>query len=147
MAIHNREDLHAFATAGRPDAVATTLGRGKRRIDETLAFVNYPVLAHRIRQLGENFAQHLAFAPLLKPAMHRFVIGITLRQHVPLRARVQDPQHGFQDRARRHGLVRPGRLSGICSSGKYSRIRSHWSSRNRSMRPHCTDVYVATQPS
>src|SRR5215472_13743887 len=29
--------------------------------------------------------------------------------------------------------LRPGRPSGMCSSGKCSRIRSHWSSRSRSM--------------
>lgn len=37
--------------------------------------------------------------------------------------------------------LRPGRLSGMCSSGKCSRIRSHWSSRSRSMQKLiCTDV-------
>jgi len=36
MAIHNREDLHAFATAGVPNAIAAAFGRGKRRINEAL---------------------------------------------------------------------------------------------------------------
>src|SRR5262245_35309052 len=37
--------------------------------------------------------------------------------------------------------LRPGRCSGMCSSGKCSRIRSHWSSRNRSMRAHYRDFF------
>lgn len=37
--------------------------------------------------------------------MHRLIVGVTLRQHVPLRARVQNPQHGLQDRTRRYRLA------------------------------------------
>ena len=102
MTIHNRKDLHAFAPAGRADALAAALGRGKRRVDETLTLVDGPFLAQRIRQLRENLAQHFALAPLLKPAMHRFVVGIALRQQVPLCARVQHPEHRLQDRSCRH---------------------------------------------
>ena len=40
--------------------------------------------------------------PSLKPAMHRFVIRITLRQHVPLRPGVQNPQRRFKDFPRRN---------------------------------------------
>ncbi len=97
MTIHNREDLHASAPAGRADIVAAALGRGKRGIDEALAFVDRAFFAQRIGQLRENLAQHLAFAPLLKPAMHRFVVGIALGQQVPLRTRVQNPEHRLQD--------------------------------------------------
>ena len=43
MAIHNREDLHAFAPAGGTDALAAALGRGKRRVDEALALVESPL--------------------------------------------------------------------------------------------------------
>jgi hypothetical protein len=70
-----------------------------------LALIDRPFLAQRIRQLRENLAQHLALAPLLKATMHRFVVGVALRQHVPLRAGVQDPEHGFQDRAGGHRLA------------------------------------------
>ena len=56
MAIHNRKDLHAFATAGVPHSGATAFGRGNRRIDEALALVDHPFLAQRIRQLRENLA-------------------------------------------------------------------------------------------
>ena len=40
MAIHNRQDLDAFAAPGRTNFVAAAFGRGKRRIDEALALVN-----------------------------------------------------------------------------------------------------------
>ena len=102
MAIHDRENLDAFAPAGRADALAAALGRGKRRIDEALALVNCAFLPQRIRQLGEDVAQPLAFAPRLESAMHRFVVGIALRQHVPLRPGVQNPQDGLQDGSGRH---------------------------------------------
>ena len=47
--------------------------------------------------VSQNSAQNLALTPSLKPAMHRFVIRITLRQHVPLRARVRNPQRCLKD--------------------------------------------------
>ncbi len=34
--------------------------------------------------------------------MDRFVVGVALREHVPLRPGVQEPQHGLQDGAGRH---------------------------------------------
>lgn len=94
MAIHNGEDLDAFATAGFPDIVAAALGCSKRGIDETRALIDRAFFAQRIGELRENFAQRLAFAPLLKSAMHRFVVGITLGEQMPLRTRVQNPQYG-----------------------------------------------------
>jgi len=105
MAIHDCENLHAFATAGVPDFVSAALGRGKRRIDEALALVDLTFLAQRISQLCQNLAQHLAFAPLLEPAMHRLVVGVALRPQVPLRAGVENPEHGLQDRSRRNRLA------------------------------------------
>lgn len=105
MAIHNRQDLHAFAAFREPHGIATALGGRKRRIDEAFALVDHAVLAQRVRQLRENVAQNFAFTPLLESAVHRFVVGIALRQHVPLRPGVQDPEHGLQDRAGRHRLA------------------------------------------
>jgi hypothetical protein len=49
--------------------------------------------------------------------MHRFVIRITLRQHVPLRAGVQNPQRRFKDFRDGTGF-RPARPSEMFSSGK-----------------------------
>lgn len=96
MPIDDREDLDAFAPAGGTDAGAAPLGQGKRRIDEALAFVDRPFLAQGIRQLRETLPQHFAFAPLLEVAMHRLVMGRALLQQVPLRAGVENPEHGLQ---------------------------------------------------
>ena len=37
--------------------------------------------------------------------MHRLVVRVALRKHVPLRARVEDPQHRFEHLARGHRLA------------------------------------------
>lgn len=105
MPIHKREDFDAFAPAGFPDVIASALGRGKRRIDESLALVNRSSLPERIRRLCENRAQHLSFAPLLKPTMDRLVVGTALREHVPLCAGIQNPQDTLQDGSRRYRLA------------------------------------------
>ena len=105
MPIHNREDFHALAAFREPDRLAPALRGGKRGINEALAFINGPFVAQRIGQLGEDLAQHLSLTPLWKPAMDGFVVGITLGQQVPLRAGVQNPEHGLQDRSGRHGFA------------------------------------------
>src|SRR5690242_6533764 len=83
----------------------TTLGTGERPIDEALALVDVAAIAKLIRQIGQDRAQDLALAPLPKATMHRLVVGMALRQHVPLRARVQNPQHCFEHLPRRHRLT------------------------------------------
>ena len=97
MSIHNRENLHALAAFREAARLAAALGGGKCGLDEALAFVDHPVVAQGIGQLRE----HLALTPLLESPMDRFVVGIALRQQVPLRAGVQNPEHGVQDRAGR----------------------------------------------
>jgi hypothetical protein len=62
-------------------------------------------VAQGIRQLGEDLAQHFVLAPWLKAAMDRLVVGIALRQHVPLGPSVQNPQDRFQDRPCGDGLA------------------------------------------
>jgi len=105
MAIHNRQDFHAFAAFGEADSLTAALRGLKGGIDETLAFVDCPFVPQRIRQLGEDVPQHLALTPLLKPAMHCFLVRIALRQEMPLGAGVQNPEHGLQDRSGRHGFA------------------------------------------
>lgn len=105
MAIHNRQDLHPFAPASGADAVAAALRHGQCRIDEALAFVHRAFLAQRVRQLRENAAQNFAFTPLLDPAMHGLVVGIALREQVPLCAGIENPQHRLQDGSSRHRLA------------------------------------------
>ena len=60
-----------------------------------------------------KLAQHLALAPLLKSAMHRFVVGIALWQQMPLCSRVQNPQDGLQNGSRRYGLASPATLGNL----------------------------------
>jgi hypothetical protein len=81
--------------------IAATLRRCERSADEALRLIDLAFIAERIRKIGEYLAQHFVAAPLLKAPMHGLVVGIALRKHVPLRAGVQDPQHGFQNSARR----------------------------------------------
>jgi len=39
-----------------------------------------------VGQIRQHFAQHFLLAPLLKAAVHRFVVRVGLRQHLPLRS-------------------------------------------------------------
>lgn len=91
VSIYNSHYFHALATLCLADPTATALGRTEHRIDETLPLVYVSLLAQRIGQIGQNIAKHVASAPLLKPSMNRLVVRITLRQHVPLCPRVQNP--------------------------------------------------------
>ncbi len=124
VAIHNHEDFHALAALGEPDSVDPALGCHACDIDETLAFVDRPSVVQRIGQLGQDRTPNLAITSLLQPMMHRLVVGIALRQQVPLLASVRI-QSTASKTARVCTDLRPGRLSGICSSGKCSRICSH----------------------
>jgi hypothetical protein len=57
---------------------------------------SYSFLSQRVRQLCGDLTQHLAVTPLLESAMHPFVVGIALRQQMPLRAGLQNPAHRLQ---------------------------------------------------
>lgn len=95
--IHKCQDFHTLAAFREPDGLAAALGRRKCGIDETFAFIQGSFVTQRIRQLGEDLSQDLPLAPLLEPAMHRLVVGIALREQVPLRPGVQNPEHRVQD--------------------------------------------------
>src|SRR5579885_441190 len=101
MTIYNRQYFHTLTTLGFTNLLAATLGRGKRGVDEALALVDVALIAQRVGQIGQDLAQHLALAPLLEAAMHRLVVGVTLRQQVPLRTRVQNPEYRLQHLAGR----------------------------------------------
>lgn len=87
---------------GGPGAVISAFRHREGCIDEALFFVQHATGAKLVGDVGQNPAQNLAVAPSLKPAMRRFVIRIALRQHVPLRARVQNPQRRFKNFPRRN---------------------------------------------
>lgn len=105
MALDNRGDFHAFAALGEPHGLTAALGRRKGGVDEAHPFINGAFLAQRIGQLREDPSQHLPLTPLLKSAMDSFVVGIALRQELPLRPGVQNPEHRFQDGAGGDGFA------------------------------------------
>src|SRR6187200_1677042 len=84
--------------------IAAALGRGKRRVNERLAFVDVALLAQSVRQILQYLTQYLLLAPLLEAPMYRLVVRIALRQHVPLSSSVQDPQHRFEHTSRGRGF-------------------------------------------
>lgn len=100
MALHNGHDFHPLTALGLANLLATALGRGKGGIDEALRLIERPFLSEGIGQLHERIPQHFTATPLLETSVHRFVVRIALRQHVPLRTRVQNPQDGFEYPAR-----------------------------------------------
>lgn len=55
--IHNRQDFHALAALREANGLAAALGRRKRGVDETLAFIKGPFVTPRVRQLGEDLSQ------------------------------------------------------------------------------------------
>lgn len=119
MAIDNREDLHACPTAGVPNSVVADLDRGTHRIYRTFALVERAFLAQRIRQLGQNLTQDLAFAPLLTATMSHFVLGIALRQQMSLRTGVRINRTVSKMARVGYGFAAMATL-GRCFSGKYA---------------------------
>ena len=53
----------------------------------------------------KNPTQNLVAAPSLKASMHSFVVRVALRQHVPLRTCIENPQHRFQHMTGRNRLA------------------------------------------
>ena len=114
MPIHNRQNLHAFPAFREPHGLAAALGGRKRGVDETLAFINRPVLAQGVGQLGEDRPQHFPLTPLLESTMDSFVVGIALGQEVPLGAGVENPEDGFQNRSGRHRFAPRTGVRNVC---------------------------------
>ena len=105
LAIHNRHDFHAFSALRQPDARAAALRGSKHRVNETLRMFKCTLLAKRVGDIHQNAAQHLLTTPRLKPAMHRLVVGVTLRKHAPRRTGIQNPKHSVQHRTGRDRLA------------------------------------------
>ncbi len=102
MAIHDCHGFHAFSAVGRPNLLAAILFGCKRCIDVALRFVNRPLLTKPIGQVRERRSVDFAVAPPLIALMHGFVVRVVLREHVPLRIGVQDPQQRVQHLAGRN---------------------------------------------
>jgi hypothetical protein len=105
MAIDHRRDFRAFSAPSRADLLAAALGRSKRRVDITLGLVDSALIAKCVGQLRECRANDFILTPLLKAAVYRLVVRVTLRKHVPLSARVENPQYSIKNPARRNWLA------------------------------------------
>ena len=105
MAIHNRHDFHAFSALRCSNFRPATFGHDERRIDEAFFFIQRAFVAKLVGDVGQNPTQNLVAAPSLKAPMHGFVVRIALRQHVPLRTCVENPQYRFQHMTSRDRLA------------------------------------------
>ena len=90
-------DFHAFPTFREPHGLTAAFDHRKRRINETLAFIDRSFVSQCIRQLCEHVPQGLTLTPLLKAPMNGFAVEIALRQELPLRPGVQNPEHCLKD--------------------------------------------------
>src|SRR5262249_45025500 len=92
MAINNRHDFHAFSAFRCPNLCPATLGHHERRVDEAFFFIQRTSVAKLVSNIRQQPPQNLIAAPSLKAPMYRFVVGIALRQHMPLRTCVEKPR-------------------------------------------------------
>src|SRR6266568_6689577 len=104
MAINNRHDFHAFPALRRSDFGPATFRHHERRVDEALFFIQRAFVTKLVSNVRQHSTQNLIATPSLKAPMHSFVVRMALRQHVPLRACVEYPQHRFQHTAGRDRL-------------------------------------------
>ena len=102
ITIYNRHDFAAFSsTSGNcPRRRPSPLQRSRSIKLSSSSSTRAKFMA----MFSQNSAQNLALTPSLKPAMHRFVIRITLRQHVPLRPVFKIAERRFKDFPRRNRL-------------------------------------------
>src|SRR5215813_1991808 len=94
MAIDNRHYFHAFSALRSSDFQPATLGHDEGCVDEAFFFVQYASIAKLVGNIRQHATQNLIAAPSLKAPMH------ALRQHVPLRACVENPQDCFEQTTR-----------------------------------------------
>jgi hypothetical protein len=97
MAINNRHDFHAFSALRGSDLRSATFRHNERCVDEAFCFIERAAVAKFVGNIRQDPAQNFVAAPSLKSPMHSFVVRIALRQHVPLRTGVENPQHRFKD--------------------------------------------------
>src|SRR5579883_89555 len=105
VTVDYRHDFQAFSTSGGSDLSPASFGHRKRRVDEAFPFIQRAVVAKLVSDICQNVPQYLVAAPGLKTSMHRLVVRIALRKHMPLRSRVEDPQDRFQHSTGRNRLT------------------------------------------
>jgi len=105
VTIHNRHDFQTFTAFRRTDLSATTLGRGKGRIDKSLRFIESAFITQCVGQIGHGIVQYFIPTAVLRTPVDCFVVRVALRQHVPLCTRVENPEYGFEDFAGRYRIA------------------------------------------
>src|SRR5262249_27828827 len=105
MAINNRHDFHAFSAFRCPNLCPATLRHHERRVDEAFFFIQRTSVAKLVSNIRQQPPQNLIAAPSLKAPMYRFVVGIALRQHMPLRTCVEKPKDRFKNATCRDRLA------------------------------------------
>src|SRR5262249_8217742 len=93
-------DFHAFSAFRCPNLCPATLGHNEGCVDEAFFFVQCASIAKLVRHIRQYATQNLIAAPSLKAPMHSFVVRVALRQHVPLRVCVENPQYRFKHTTR-----------------------------------------------
>ena len=92
LGIDQNHDFYSFAGLGAADTRTTAFGFGKGSIDETFikpeATLFFHQTSHRTHEMIEDTGLH----PTQEPAMHAAFGTESLRQILPLRAIVQDPE-------------------------------------------------------
>jgi hypothetical protein len=84
-----------------PISQPATLGHNEGCVDEAFFFVQGASIAKLVGNIRQHATQNLIAAPSLKAPMHSFVVRVALRQHVPLRPCVENPQDRFEHTTRR----------------------------------------------
>jgi len=84
-----------------PISQPAALGHNEGCVDEAFFFVQCASIAKLVGNIRQHATQNLIAAPSLKAPMHSFVVRVALRQHVPLRACVENPQDRFKHTTRR----------------------------------------------
>ena len=105
VAIHNRHDFHAFSALRLANFLSTTLGRGKRRVDIALSFIDRAFITQLIGKIREHLARTLRSDTIAENADARFCNSDKTAEHVPLRTGVEYPQYTVEHFARRNRLA------------------------------------------
>lgn len=98
--IENSHNCHILTASRRTNLGAAAFRAREPGVDKAFLFVAPSYFTQRVRQVRQDVSQHFPLAPLLELAMHRFVVWIGPRQHVPLRAGIQNPKNCFENFAR-----------------------------------------------
>ena len=101
------------ACVGCSDLCPAAFRHHERCVDEAFLFIQHTSIAKLVGDIRQHATQNFIAAPSLKAPMHRFVVRITLRQHMPLRACVEYPQHSFQHTAGRYRFASRTSISNV----------------------------------